>query len=115
MMSLATIAELSAKQAEVAARRNLKPYMVWPEDLVRWKAQHEAGTFRLPFPNIGDYRPVGYELVDTLFVDKSGWGADDEPALTVGQLLDRLQVNKAYAVIEEGQFQRYLGEFIHRA
>jgi hypothetical protein len=34
-----------------------------------------------------------------------------EPALTQGQFIDRMKPGMGYAVIEEGQFQVYVGEF----
>jgi len=64
-----------------------------------------------PFPNIGDFRPKGWELTESYFVDSSGFGSDNEPALTVRQFLKKLQDGFGYAIIEEGQFQVYVGEF----
>jgi hypothetical protein len=101
---------MSAEQAAMAAEANLTPYTVEQEDIDDWKSG--ARRLRFPFPNIGDYRPDGWELVETLFVDKSGFGSPSEPALTIEQLLDRLVAGKGYAIIEEGQFQLYLGEFV---
>jgi len=112
MMSLAAIRALSAQQAARAARAKKTPYFVEQDDLDRWHEKLDAGqTPSLPFPNIGDYRPNGFKLVDTLFCDKSGWGSPSEPALTVHQLVAALEVGKGYAIIEEGQFQCYLGVF----
>jgi hypothetical protein len=59
----------------------------------------------------------GYELIENLFVDSSGWGAEDEPALTAGQfekkLLDIIKEHgPVYAFLTDaGQFQVYLGLF----
>jgi hypothetical protein len=73
-----------------------------------------------PFPSIGTYRPFSYKLVDELLCDSSGFGADDELALTAGQLLQKLESlilhsgRKLYfAIIEEGEFQVVVGVF-HR-
>ena len=60
---------------------------------------------------------LGYELVDELFVDSSGFGMDSEPALTVNQFETRLQEllnehGKLTAKITSfGQFQVYVGLF----
>lgn len=59
----------------------------------------------------------GYELVKELFVDSSGLGQEDEPALTKSQF--QKEVNalldahyKLYATItRQGQFQVYIGLF----
>jgi hypothetical protein len=113
MMSLAVIRELSRERAVLAAEARLEPFLVEAEDLEDWRRTIEAGKQpRLPFPNVGDYRPEGWELKDTLFCDKSGFGAPWEPALTAEQLIERLEVGKGYAIIEEGEFQLYLGEFL---
>lgn len=70
-------------------------------------------------PNLGSLRPGGYDLAETLFVDKSGFGAPDEPALTFGQFVGEVQRcirehgSPVYlALIEEGQFQVYVGVFL---
>lgn len=103
MMSLSQIRNESARQARKAAKLHKKPYLFEEED---------RSTFPpFPFPNLGDYRPKGWELVEHFMVDKSGFGADYEPALTTAQLLRRLKAGKGYAIIEEGEFQLVLGEF----
>jgi len=107
MMSLTAIRSMSREVAKAAAMRDLQPFRVEKEDIEDWKRNFRA----FPFPSIGDYRPKQHELVDTLFCDKTGMGAVDEPALTKDQLLRRLRPGYCYAIIEEGQFQLYLGEF----
>jgi hypothetical protein len=59
----------------------------------------------------------GYELVKNLFVDSSGLGADDEPALTgsqfereVTELLNEHGTLYAF-ITDAGQFQVYVGLF----
>lgn len=112
MMSAEVIKDFQRQAARRASKDKLHPYIVWPGDQARWMAELEAGTLRLPFPNLGTYRPKGWKPTGrTLFVDKSGMGREDEPALTVRGMIEELTVDKAYAIIEEGQFQVYLGEF----
>jgi len=65
----------------------------------------------LSCPNFGDYRPKGWKLAERLFVDNSGSGSDNEPALTKRQFLGRVKAGFGYAIIEQGQFQLYVGVF----
>lgn len=109
-MSLATIEHLSRKSGMEAAQAGLFPYVPIHED--------EIKTYPpFPFPNLGSHRPKGWKLVEELFVDSSGWGADNEPALSVTQLraklleLQRSDKTYGYGVTEAGQFQLYLGVF----
>jgi hypothetical protein len=60
----------------------------------------------------------GYKMIDELFCDSSGFGQDDEPALSVSQTFKKLEeILKTYPIIYtaitgQGQFQIYLGIFI---
>lgn len=112
MISVQQIRSMNAEAAERAAAEGKRPYVYFSVGDV------EAGPF--PFPYIGDLRPAGWELVDTHFVDSSGYGAPDEPALTAEQFADVIREvienstrQVGWAVIEAGQFQVYVGEF-HR-
>jgi hypothetical protein len=111
MMSPATIAELCRRQARTASRNKLLPLLVETEDKQSGDrlARHLRGI-----PNIGSYRPTGWTLVATHFVDKTGLGRRDEPALTFVQFLGVVQVGYGYAIIEEGPFQAVIGEFERR-
>lgn len=73
------------------------------------KVDQDKGVFKAP--NIGEYRFEKYELIDTLFVDNSGFGSVGESALTVSQFLQKVKKGLGYAIIEEGQFQVYVGVF----
>jgi hypothetical protein len=113
MMSLAAIHRISQDAAIRAARKNRIPFAVETEDISNWKAQFNAGTLKFPFPFVGDYVPQGWTRTgrEPLFVDHSGCGTENEPALTVRALLEALTPGKAYAVIETGQFQLYVAEY----
>jgi hypothetical protein len=70
-------------------------------------------------PNFGEYRPDGWKLWDTYFVDSSGFGGEDEPAMTYSQFINVVKANTkavgpglGYAFIEVGQFQVVIGEFV---
>jgi len=53
----------------------------------------------------------GYTLFNSYFVDNSGFGSDDEPALTPARFLDKVKEGFYYSIISQGQFQVYIGEF----
>lgn len=116
MMSHAAIREISRDAAIRAARAERFPFTVEQEDLEDWKQKVKSGRLpRLPFPHLGDYVPAGWRQTERepLFVDASGEGRESEPAMTIRALIcdGHLTVGKAYAIVEVGQFQLYLGEF----
>jgi hypothetical protein len=100
MMDLATIRDLSEKAAKKAKREKKQPYIA-----------KEGDNSDARIPNFGDYRPKGWGLVGEYFVDKSGFGRGDEPALSISRFLRKLKAGYGYAVIEEGQFQVWVAEF----
>lgn len=110
MMDLETIKAMAMEAAEAASQMDAQPFVWFNTEEVE-----EANHF--PFPFLGTYVPEGWEEVDRHFVDSSGLGAPDEPALTVGQFKD-LTIQRmteypgtGWAVVEAGQFQVYVGEF----
>jgi len=107
---LATIRQMN-REAGIRARQKGTLPLVLTQDMIdRFKADpYNAG---ISFPHLGDRRPRTWKLVDEIFVDTSGFGAPGELALTIKQLGERLKAGMAYATIEAGQFQAYLGEFI---
>ena len=109
MMSGAVIERMSREAAQKAAQLKQEPFVVWPEDIRKWQAEGVRG---FPFPYIGSYKSKGWRKVGTHFVDSSGFGAPGEPALTIEQFTKSLTSGRGYAVIEAGQFQVYVGEFV---
>jgi len=77
--------------------------------LYRAKTDKDEGIRKCKIVGNGDI--FGYELVNTYFVDSSGFGADDEPALTFNKFLDKVKVGYFYGIREAGQFQVYIGEY----
>ena len=65
-------------------------------------------------PNFGEHRPDDYELSDEYFVDNSGFGRAGESALTVGQFQTLIKKDCGYAIIDVGQFQIWIGEFVKK-
>src|SRR3990172_282440 len=103
MMSGNAIRNLQLEAAARAARVGVTPLVIWQKDNVADESRH--------IPNIGDYIPKGWRLDSTMFVDKTGLGATYEPAMTFERLCEEIKAGKGYAIVEEGQFQVYIGEF----
>ena len=104
MYSPSYIRQLSAEAAASAAEENRVPLVLEDADDITRS------------PNFGDYRPEGWELEEEYFVDSSGFGAPDEPALTLEQLEEAIAEyvgdgNYGFALTQEGQFQSYIGRF----
>lgn len=108
MMDLATINALSRDAARKARRAKAQPFVFTPEQVYAFRGGDRRG---IRIPNLGDHRPKGWKLVARLFVDKSGWGAEGEAAMTQRQFAERVQPGFGYGMIEEGEFQCYVGEF----
>ena len=101
MMGLEAIEAMSREAAQRAAELEQEP-------LVAFVNGDEAV---LKCPNLGDYVPGGWTLKEELFVDNSGFGSESEPALTAKQFLAKVKEGLGYAIVEEGQFQVYIGVF----
>ncbi len=112
MMSAAAIRQLAQQQARRAARARAQPLVIEGED-----APDDVRLFEYlrHMPNIGDYRPRRWKLVEHRLTDKSGFGREDEPALTIAGLMcwvRSMGPGNGYAIIEEGQFQVVVGRFV---
>jgi len=110
MMSIDLIREINEKHAREAAEQGQTPY-------VYGRVGDVVDMIPFPFPFLGDYLPEGWEQVGTHFVDSSGLGADDEPALSVGQFVALIEEHigehpgTGWAITSAGQFQVYVGEY----
>lgn len=120
MISPETLQAMNREAAQVAAAEDRQPYVYWDEAEVSEFYDSPNGP-AFPFTMFGDYRPDGWVLIDTLFADSSGFGRDDEPALSAPQLRDRIKylvrtTNEVlgFALVESGQFQVKVGVF-HRS
>lgn len=102
MMSLEQI-EYENKQAEdIAKAYSKQPYV----------AVVDADTYVRSSPFIGNYKPIGWKQIDVHFVDNSGFGSPSEPALTFEQFVSKVKKGHGYAIIETGQFQVHIAEFV---
>ena len=79
-----------------------------------FKAEKDGGVNAGEISMLLDDDLERFVEVDRFFVDSSGWGEKGEAALTIGQFLKKVKAGKYYAVIEEGQFQVRVGEYIER-
>jgi len=114
MMSPGGRQERADKAARHARHNGYRPVIVTEEtkaQALRDLAQDRRPTLQVPF--LGDYVPEGFVPTETvLFVDTSGFGGPFERALTVEQFVQALRPGYAYAMIEAGQFQAYVQEFV---
>lgn len=69
----------------------------------------DEGVFKCP--RVFEDEQNGYKLVNKYFVDNSGFGASDEPALTASKFLDKVKAGLFYAISNAGQFQVYINEY----
>ena len=71
----------------------------------------------IPFPNLSSGTPAGWRLVETWFVDSSGFGRPGEAAHTVDEFKEILRRSfaedpeRGYGVVGAGQFQVHVGAF----
>lgn len=102
MLDLATIRRLNRQHTRAAARAGNLPRL--------WDGKRE--NFRMPF--IGDRTPRGFKETgrERLFVDTSGFGAINEPALTQDQMFEAMVPGYFYGSTDHGQFQCYVREFM---
>ena len=112
MWSTSVITEFSRIAAVKAAAYDKEPYQpASADECLAW-----GETF--PFiPDLGQYRPDGWKLVEHEMADASGFGAEWEPALTPRQVrqwcAERVSKDPTagFAIIEVGQFQVVIGYF----
>ena len=107
MMSIGTIRRFSREAAQIAAKENKVPLLVEEEDLERIKDHLRY----MPF--VGDYVPTDYKLVETYFVDMTGVD-ETGPALSQKKFFSKVKTGRGYAVVEAGQLQMYVGEFVKK-
>lgn len=121
MMSLETIQQMSDEAGRLAAQRNLQPYVPYNEDDVERMPGGEKWNGRrgFPFPDLGSHQPEGWtDTGESYFVDSSGFGRDDEPALTWQQFnrqiiadIVRSPRRLGLGITQVGQFQLYVSIF----
>ena len=129
MMDIETIVALNKEAGNKAKRDGIKPTTFEQKTLDRFDL--------MKIVNLGNYVPKGWKRLDVnkyvmkwelpyshkllgkggLFVDSSGFGQPNEPALTIDQLISlmaKLLSNKptlGFGIVSEGQFQITIGVF----
>jgi len=109
--SLGAIIAINEEIAAEADQEKRIPFVPdGPEDVLRFPP--------FPFPNLGYYEPPGWEVTGQhWFVDKTGRGDEDEPALTVRRFREELRCYIAenpghgLAITEDGEFQAVVSAF----
>lgn len=108
MLSYDSIKEIQHEAARAAEDSGLEPLSARGFD----PAAPLEFIRRIPF--LGDYVPAGWEhpeALEDLLVDSSGFGSENEPALTVDQFTKRIQGfarlddGHGFGIYEAGQFQ----------
>ena len=101
LMSLEYIKAVNNKKTRQAKKLGLLPYIA--------KSNGDIEVRKSPF--LANYLPEGYKIVNTFFVDYSGFGQEGEGALTLKQFLLVVKKGYGYAIAEAGQFQVYINEY----
>lgn len=110
MMDLATLRRMNDAAVAKAKRLRQTPYVIRST-----RALNNMPPF--PFPNIGSFVPEGWREEEDLRLFVSKTSVDSGPALSTSQLCKRLHELRAqnpkygYAIVDEGQFQLYIGVF----
>lgn len=109
MLSHFAIQNLRREAALKAQKSGLVPFVPLTAEM----AEHPEEFGRVP--SFGDYRPTGWRLREQLFVDVSGLGEPGEPAMTqealAAYMKAHLRERLGYGLIEQGQFQGFVGVF----
>lgn len=101
MMGLETIKALNEEKARECQEKGILPLQIF-DDFEAVKK----------IPHIGDFRPESFEKVNEFFVDSSDLGQSGEASLTFNEFCDKITFGRYYAIIEAGQFQVRIAEFI---
>lgn len=103
MISLDQIQDMARKAARKARERGDLP-MSFPLGFDPEDLRHIPYTGTLKFP--------GYKFVESLFVDASGMGDEDEPAMTfrafTQYVREHVPYGYCYAISQAGEFQVYI-------
>lgn len=111
MLDYSQIRDASEKAGRKAKRAGTKPLSI------RQYTGENFKQFCKKIPFLGDYTPQGWDTIDAIqdiFVDSSGLGGDNEPAISLAQFkrkLDNFKLsgdNYGFGVSEAGEFQVYI-------
>lgn len=111
MLSKGIIRDISNNAARHAKIHGAKPLVITEKILRDFENHNLWKNSGKKFPFIGNYVPAAFVLLQKFFVDSSGKGLPDEPAHTRAQFIAKMEIGKAYAVVESGLFQVKIKEF----
>jgi len=80
---------------------NKQPYIA--------KHDKDGGVFKCPI--LKDDMLKNCKKSELYFVDNSGFGSENESALTARQFVAKVKAGYGYAIINMGQFQVYIQEY----
>jgi hypothetical protein len=106
MWSLDVLEKLARDAGREARRSRKQPRKLTEEEI-------DSESFTIPF--LGTHVPKGWEQTEqSWFCDSSGFGRDDEPALSLPRFKEELKVyfrenpDHGIAITQQGQFQVYV-------
>ena len=102
------------RMTEIAKRKQTQPAVPTAAMREAWLRGSDLGGMGFKLSSLGDFVPDGWELVETHFVDTSGFGRSDEPALSFtrfAKLLATANPKYGFAVTSAGQFPAHVGEY----
>ena len=107
VIGIETIRRLEDEAARKSASKDKIPYIPFDAEEV-----NELGFY---IPDLGDYRPRGWELIDEWPCDSSAIVFKNGPALTLNQIKKRMVENLeheyGYAILKRDQLQVVVGVF----
>jgi hypothetical protein len=108
--------ELKAKKSN-NHRNNIYLFTLHKKDMKKITLQNIDDVFKSPKIERETAELQGYELIEELFVDNSGFGTEEEPALTVNMFKKKMkELVQEYGTVYTGitmvgYFQVYVGVF----
>lgn len=123
MITGSQLRETNREMAEVAAREGKRPFEVYASDWTDYIQSIDSGGrpptlqwVHLAPDYVEELYPGEYEVIETLFVDKTCFDLYDAggPALSIyglvrrGQALSQVNGNMFATIHDEGQFQIYI-------
>ena len=119
-MSVETIRYYEKLNALQAMEVGEQPAELTPRDIQHMFDKVERGRGRIEIPNLGSFRPSGWELVKVAFVDggfEPFHGPTSGPAMCLADLRDWMMdvaghnPSAGFAIVSSGQFQVCVGYF----
>jgi len=101
MYDLKTLERMEDEAGKNAKEYNLEPLV----------AEYNGDENITNCPDLGNYEPEGWEYIQNHFVDSTGFGAENEMALTLEQFLAKVKEGLGYSICSAGSFQVNISEW----